>query len=688
MQLRKLVDEKSKLENLNKSALREPSVTAEALNKRVEPDVELKELPIHPAATLSSSQPTPASAAPATAAPSSELKREPSTTPAKLRYLDSITREKLSELEKKYGRSAQELEAIIDDYWKSYWFELTANYVGISTNLLYIVFQATANKAGIDGTVALFNPDAVVPDAVSTGLGGFLAAGGLTFVFAISAKNEAAEAILAYALRDPIKERVSDALKFAANNKARAFIDSFKAVAHQSVLLGTYMTGALSEIIPIIDYLNNRTSFEKWLAIASIQYFCCRFSSAYATPSYYEGVKFWENEKGQPYLISELMKGNIATPLQVFFQGIISSSLIRAYPNYNWIAAAGAKAIGAWPHPAFISFLVFANSLCTLYPATYNHYMSDGQKIDELLRRNIDWNAVKQLAQQQFSQLNITELSADDLRTHLDRIANDLIQSEKQTLRTHIENKKGTGYVFKEEPSTAVTTTWQSLIGAYFGSQVLAPALAPLSAAPPALVAVSCGLFAAVVLGGLFYRAESNRVSDKMVLELLQAKEKEKAEKSEGKEKTDKPLEDMKQPTNSRFIKAASMAIPGINILASITGTIAASTKIQSTPSETTFFATTATQAGLNALAYNQPKVENILTSLFATKPKYEFADEDIDEWHAATVSKENEVEIKPIERSVSPATHPSALFSNPADEWVDVEPQRGYIEMASFKPL
>src|SRR5260221_81290 len=92
------------------------------------------------------------------------------------------------------------------------------------------------------------------------------------------------------------------ALLFAANNKARAFIDSFKVIAHQSVLLGTYMTGALSEILPIIDYLNSRTSFEKWLAIAAIQYFCCRYSSSYATPSYYEGVKFWENKEGRPYL--------------------------------------------------------------------------------------------------------------------------------------------------------------------------------------------------------------------------------------------------------------------------------------------------------------------------------------------------------------------------------------------------
>lgn len=525
-----------------------------------------------------------------------------------LTFLSGFTHEQLTELENKYKKNRFALEEIIATHVYQFRFEQILNYGGISTNLLYMFFRGETSNAGIENVAKIVQEDAKVSDGVGYGLGVSLAVPGtLVFVFAASAKNEAALSILEYAHCDPLNVRLKKALQTASENKMQAFIESIKFIANQAVLTTTYATSAMSNIIPIMDYLNKLPAGGKWSIILLIQYLTFRFNSTYYNGSYYSGLKFWWNEENRPYLLGEIFRGNIAIPVEIFLQGIISAAGLRAFPNYYYAALAASGALGGWIPATIVATLAGIHALCVLYPTTYNHYMTAHEEINTILRKNIPWEKIDSLLKKEE---NFSCLDEKTREKRTQQLIDDMVKSERDKLSKEARGDKGYTAVFKEEPSTIFTVSLTTLIGGIFGYKLTAT-LAPLIGGPPTVVAALSTAFAATLIGGSFYKAEDNRVNNELILKKLKKTESKEEKKSTSKNRYEKVAE----------IAATFFAVT--NAASTITSTSGSGKLIGGdSPQMNLGITSLAIKGGLNNIVYNIPKVKSTLLSFAPTKQK------------------------------------------------------------------
>jgi hypothetical protein len=578
-----------------------------------------------------------------------------------LYYLKDFKETEIASFEKHYDRTRYELETLIEKHRTYYWFDVARYTCDTGTNIPWIYYSIMTGKAGIQGFAKVINPDAQVSDATANTVGAALTTTGtMSFIFYTSPIKCAALSTLAYATRDPIYQRIPALIDAAKKDPKQAAKDSLASLAHTSLLGTTYFTVGMSEIIPFMDSLNQLPSPVKWLVMGGIQYFACRYMDTYMTKEYYNGVTFWKNEEKREYLFEKIKRGEIAIPLQVFFQGIISTVGLRAFPNYYFIAEAAAKALGGYIPSPLVASLVAIHGLCSLYPTTFNNYILSDEKADTLLNSKIDWNSVNQRFVEQIKQLNLATLSESELnnlkrsivstilqyqlpqlgdkahakldtdeiytqiKKNLDKInltglseteqhtfqkliADSIVQAEKDLLVKKTRNEIGYLGLFKQEPWSALTVGWQGAIGAYFGAKFMAPLFIQN---PPLALTVVSGIAGASLFAVFAHRAETNRVINNLNLDelLMTRKKMEEAAKKAAEEKKN-------ESTTAAKVLAGGLVTA---FAASSTMSTIGSNSLLGTPSPlfNTFIASAATQSGLNSISYIYPGLANTLTGV------------------------------------------------------------------------
>lgn len=592
-----------------------------------------------------------------------------------------------------------ELEKLIAKHKAKYALTYLETIFAAGTNIPWIYYSILTGKAGIQGFADIIGT--TVSDDLAATLGATLSTvGATTYLFYSSPAKCAAVATLAYATEDGWYDtcvKLTNAMRSCQENPSRAkqdfgkfisehalaeLVKAAKSTANFSILGVTYFTVGMSEITPFIDEMNTWPPSAKWLLMLAIQYFSWRYNDEFLTKSYYDGIKFWQNKEGREYLIQKLFKGlkswkkeegfkefikkllqgEFAIPLQVFFQGIISTVGLRSFPNYYYMAEGASKALGGYISAPVVAGLVAVHSLCALYPSTYKNYMQSDEDTDKLLKGKINWDEVNQRFAHQIQQLNLANLSEAELNTLKQTIADIIIQTQlpqlgykarekltaeeiAQRIQAHFKDinfgqlsdneklkfqkliadsiiqaekdiledkiRKDLGYLglFKEEPWTIATVGWQGALGAYFGVKFLAPLLA---ANPSTAVTTMSALAGAALFAGFTHRAETNRTIKNLTLKQLQtlSKEVEEKAKKEAEEKN----------TNA----AIAGKIIGAGFVAgtagsSIISTVGSNTLISANPSPllNVFIAYTATQSGLNTADYMIKNISSTLTGIF-----------------------------------------------------------------------
>lgn len=578
-----------------------------------------------------------------------------------LNYLDGFTENQIVELEKKYKKTRQELDQIVADYYKSFWWERILKYGELSTNFLYMIFRAKTSNAGITNVAQTVKPDAVVSDAVGYGIGASVAIpGSLVYTFSSSAKNDAVLAVLDYANRDPLDKRFSDALAYAREHKVQAFFDSLLFSLNTTILVTTNATFATSEIIPIINQLNTLPPTVKWAVVAGIEFFAYRYNENYYRTEYTKGLKFWWNEENRPYLLGEISRGNFAVPLEIFLQGIVSAVGLRAFPNYYYLAVAAAEALGGFLPAAFVASMAFLHGLCVLYPATFDHYMKADEEINAILRSQIDLEKVKEISQDYIKKFKLDKASEKELNHHLEEIINGMVKANRDALSIKARKGQGSLALFKEEPSSIFTTGVTTAIGASFGYQLSPYIMTGLAFAPPALIATLSASASAGLFGYLYYKAEDKRVNDNEILKLLKPSE-------------EKPS----KPANQKAALVAGI-LNTCNAISSATSTIGSYQLLgNSSGPLRAFVSKAALEAATNTFLISFPKTLETLESLC-----HSHSEPDVKLYDSKPIMVENHFKAAPP-TLFKPATPTTEI----EDDWLDMSTEKSAIEMHLPKP-
>ncbi len=554
--------------------------------------------------------PSPPSAATAnTDAKDSKVdeKKQDAIDPKKFAYLSDFSPAELAALKKKYPKQTlEQLDDQINDHWKSYWAERLKKYGAISTNFLYMFFRAMTSNKGINNVANLISPGTTVPSAVGYGLGvSFAVPGTLIYVFTASAKKDAILSILDYVNRDPFNQRVAQTLAKACEDKTQALLDSVEFIIKNSVTAAVNATAAASCVIPILDQLNTLSPVLKWSIIAGIGYLGFHYNGMCYNEAVEQGVAFYKNATGRTSLRAEIAKGNIAIPVEILLQGVISAAGLRAFPSYFFAAAKAGAGLGFFLPATLVAILTALHGLGALYPVTFNHYLGNLEKLREHIAKNIDAKQIDGLLEEQLKHLNLGVLTAETKEKHRKQIIAAIVEETINIMFSEHNKDKGYFSLFKAEPSTIIPTVITAGIGGYFGSQVLAPALASITCGPAAVTTALCAAAGAALFGGLFYRAEDNRVTYKLLAE--------------------KTLGDDKKTVNAPATRGDKVAEILATIFAVSNSISSATSAIGSldglpggdTPLVKTGVTTAATKSGLNSIGFFQPKVEATLKSLF-----------------------------------------------------------------------
>jgi hypothetical protein len=595
------------------------------------------------------------------------LPAQPKPLAHKLSYLKDYKESEIIAFEKHFNKNRFELENLIEKHKARYWFDYSRNILAAGTNIPWIYYGILTGSKGVQSFANVIDPSTPVSDGTANVIGSSLAVTGtMSYLFYASPGKDAALSTLAYATSDPLYKQIETAFTAAKNNPKQAAIETAKFLGNYSVIGTTYLATGMSEIVPFIGGLNAMPPGAKWLIMGAIQYFSWRYMDTFMGKSYFNGLAFWENKENREYLINKVRKGEIAIPLQVFFQGIISTVGLRSFPNYYFIAESAVKALGgftpSWPISGSVALLVAWHSLCVLYPATYNRYVQADEKADALLKNKIDQDSVNEHLVERIKHLNLDTMSEAELTTlkqniaesilltqlpelgdkardklqpdeivyrvsqHLRQlkltglstaettnftrlISESILLAEKDILKEKIRKEIGVMGLFKEEPWSAITVGWQGAIGAYFGAKFLAPLLV---ASPPAYLAAITGLTGTAAFAGFAHRAESNRVINNLSLKQLEMTKQKEAELAK--------IAASEKQTGAEI--AATLFAAGFASASAATNTIStigSNSLIAANPSPllNTTIASMATQSGLNSIEYNYPNVKETLTGVF-----------------------------------------------------------------------
>ncbi|MDR3491105.1 MAG: hypothetical protein P4M12_03550 [Gammaproteobacteria bacterium] len=517
---------------------------------------------------------------------------------SKLRYLQGFEEAELKALQNKFDKNPQELDNLIAEYKKTYWYYqinyILANYGSCS---LFLIFPITTSNQGIETFVQVFNPNTPVSNAVGYGIGVPLSIIDVIFFMCVfSVRKESIKSTLEFATQKPYKEYFAETLTYLKQHPGNALIDSLKFLINQTILLPLNSTATMTELIYMpLDY---STAGAK-VATAITLFYGNEYFKKYTNPDYYEGLDFWRNKKNRPWLLKEMYKGNVTTPIQIWLQGASSIGL-RVYPFFYFIAVKSEQTLGFWFPPPFIAACTFLHGLCTRYPSTFNHYMNHKEKIESILNDKPDLHLMAQQI------LTMQHMQATDRNLH--QTQQQLIRIIKKIHKENMLQEEGRLFLFKKEPMIALLILFRSCLGGYFGygianqlSHVIDSTLAHTLTIP----------LSALFFGKLLYHAEIERIANREHLKKLQQ---------------EVPAADVipltATPSSNTTITVALI----LNVSGAIVGAMSTIGTLQplignDTPMITTIITLLAIEQMLNGILFNQDKVKDTVKDIYHSLP-------------------------------------------------------------------
>lgn len=529
-------------------------------------------------------------------------------------WLQGFTQEEAVQLREKYVINEQTLNASLSRHINYYRFLLIHNYISLSSNALYFIFQANTSNEGVKNLFDSLFQGMHTSDAIGYGIGiPTAAANASLYSLMFSSHKKAVEGTLRF-IHDPSYEsRMATFINTAKDDPMHASKLACKKIFDECVLTISYYTSAVTEIIEIHHLIPVNLQLTATLLVL---HFCRSYLEQFMTKDFHAGEAFWTNKPNYPWLLGEIKRGNIATPLQIFLQGIISTTLIRTHP-YHWnVAAKAEKTLGWWFPKPLVATAITIQSLCVFYPATYLRYLGDSIKINDLLRQKLNTNESMQRLLRAYAtelQINLTDATPQQ---H-EELAIAVISLEKNLIKDKIQ--LDFQRFIREEPYLAIPLLFRTAIGGYFGAHIIAPLLE--YAIEQTILTTTIGtILGAGLFGGLLYKAEYNRVLDKLILNELEAELTIDAKKVINYENTWRTTLLKFAATTLNVGNAISQAISVMGLESRelsrthMTGNSAAIVTVTS--------ATVATESAINRMIFNAPKATDTILSLFARPVK------------------------------------------------------------------
>lgn len=149
---------------------------------------------------------------------SPESKAKPPARPYKLKYLSEMSAEDKLQIEKTYRCSTELLDQSISRHWIRFYLKRGKYILAVSSNFLFVIFQAKTAQNGVPAFVHVFFPNVTVP-VLAGQLIGYPSAilDCLTYTWNFSPKREALLELLVELALPPLRVRIKEALLFAWN---------------------------------------------------------------------------------------------------------------------------------------------------------------------------------------------------------------------------------------------------------------------------------------------------------------------------------------------------------------------------------------------------------------------------------------------------------------------------------------
>ena len=377
---------------------------------------------------------------------------------------------------------------------------------------------------------------------------------------AVSPAKEALKSTLNYAMQDPLRERFQEAYLKAQENKGEAFIEALTWSFNKVTLYSHNIIGASANFLPFYEAIPftlpifGDVTIPAWMPLlpktgqfaiaATFMYGGNRYYGLFSNPDYYQNFRdFWvkglddlwnNNPDGQPWLMGEVRRGEIAIPLQIALQGLVSTVAMRAYPNFYYIAVSTFEKLfelgpdAASGLAAAISALVAWHTLCARYPRTYNRYMADHIKIETLLLKKFEDTVgivMEQAVEKQMNSLGaaVDPRTLDQRKQELNQaVQHEFMTANRKLLEDQIIEANGRFYPFKKDKSIAPQMAYRAAVGAYLGYHSVTPLLLQKVANEPYSMTTLSLLTSASALAGALWFAEKNRVRNHLILEQLE----------------------------------------------------------------------------------------------------------------------------------------------------------------------
>lgn len=442
-------------------------------------------------------------------------------------FHDNFKPEEIKALEKQYGCNYQTLKDKINQHWCAFRAVQIEASLALIPEVPFMGWQISRGSEGIKSGVKQIRPDIELSDSAAFWTNVPLT--GVDFIFNVHTFGPTKAAVLqalSYAFWSPAKD-LKEYVEALKSEPCKTFCNTTKALASGAVdqfaCLTHNATGAAANFVETLSIVPDPYKVAvsvvlTFLGMENYRYFC--------NSDYYESkTDFWQNKK-LPSLLSEVRKGNLAIPAEIFLQGMIAGVGLRTATFYG-IALAVAEVFGAWIPASVVAVAVFIHSLCTRYPSTYSRYMGDELAIRDMVA-NLCKDEIDTMIQQSIGKMGITLSAPEQLKyieTCKENVMELLTQLTKNLVNKELRQSNRNGYKADDVASLIPATTQAAIGGYWLGWQSLTPAIAACSVHPAVQVLSYTGpVIGALVCGGPSFKAEMNRIHNGKVKELLEEK--------------------------------------------------------------------------------------------------------------------------------------------------------------------
>ncbi|MES2218856.1 MAG: hypothetical protein V4501_10655 [Pseudomonadota bacterium] len=408
-------------------------------------------------------------------------------TPPSLRFLHNFSETEISDLEKQYDRTRYQLDAAVSEYFGLFMSERIQNWFACGSGGLIIAFIISTSNEAFINLVKLI-PGATIPNAAANSISVPIAviSTGL-FVVAFSCQKEAVKTVLGYFYRKPIKIRTWEEWQRAQRMPLQVALDNSQFLLNWSIMKLTNVTAALPLLINFTDQIGEFQKPLDSLAYGSILYFGERFFAKYLNAPYLKGLMFF-----QQYWRGERKHLGVTGTLETVLQAA-SSTTLRIYPYYVWLALGANEALGWWPSPYLVGLFAAVHSVALFYPSAFNYYFADQEQVEKLLL-------------EKFQHLPEAERET-------------AIDAERALLVQQVMEEFGRFFLFKKSKVVIPVLAYDTFIGGYGGYELGRLFLVDSVAFP-----VVGSVLLASLFGGVLYKAEATRVLNKLSRDILEVK--------------------------------------------------------------------------------------------------------------------------------------------------------------------